>query len=549
MKDYPIIKPGDPGFWDPSNFLQMLSVRPKQGGLVRMSMEGEFVHQLVLAKAMMRCYQEKKWLGHVKPRQEGSSTFFTGVALQNAAFRRGCYAAILANKRETAKKLNTIAMRFWKTMPREIRPPRDTQLKRGLEFPGLDSLLTIASVKDDDPLRGDTVQFLLCTEVGQPQWRESGEDAFIAALNTVPDEYGMVVAESTPRHYGDAMHEIVIDAEKPGSKWLICFIPWTMIREYRKDPHPKWKPRTEVLDYAGKYGLTKEQAYWMETVGLPKCRNQMQRFISEYPPNIVDCFQMAGQPIFSSEVLTKWMQRIDGGTGIAVETGEWVEHAPPEWDHNYVIAIDPASSWAERDLFGLIILDMNTCTVVAEFSGHTTAGRMAARAVKWAERYNKALIAVEANGVGEAILSHLLEVYGYPYVFHRTAADSVRHGSERVPGFWSASRTKAAAISYLQDVIDEDELTVTSIRIVRQLLGYRGQWDKLKRDSHGGHFDLVAALAIAIWVYFHEVSHGRVRRIRPPSVRAAENWQKVLHKINSLSGSGDPWNTPWGQHR
>ena len=542
-----VVRPHEKDFWDPEVFCQMMKIRPKAGGLVPFKL---WSHQQILAKAMIGCYADQKWLCHVKPRQEGSSTFFTALAYQNAAFRTGCYAAILANtsgEKGAAKNLAKIAMRFHRTTPDEIRPVRDTQLKNHLRFPSLESELTIAGVKDAEPLRGDTVQFLLCTEVSAPQWRARGEDAFTSALNAVPDQYGMVIAESTPRHHGDQLHEIVLESEQPGSRWRNIFIPWTMIVEYSKTPHTGWNPREEVLDYANQHGLSESQAYWMETVGLPKCRNKLHKFRAEYPVSLIDCFGMAGEPIFNADQLSAWMKELDGNTNAAYVDHEYAQWEKPKTGHSYVISIDPAGSWAKRDFFGLVVFDLSTCSVVAEYTGHTTAGRMTTRAIKLAEEYNRAMIVVEANGIGEAVLSQLLEVYSYPYVFHRDASDSLRHGETKIPGWWSSTKSKASAISYLQDVIEDGSMACPSLRILRQLMAYRGQWDKLRRDSMGGHFDLVAALAMAVWVYYHEVQAGRIRgQQENPADLAAQNFQSVLDKINSRGEM--EWNSPWGQH-
>jgi hypothetical protein len=539
-----IWRPQEREFWDPQNFCPMLQIRPKRGGLRDFFLNSA---QRILSAAMIRCYRERKWLVHVKARQEGSSSFFTAIGYQNAGFRRGCDVGILANRHETAEKLNRMALRFYQTTPAEIRPRRDTQLKRWLEFPDLDSRLMIGSVRDAEPFRGDTIQFMVCTEVSAPQWQAHGENAMTAALNAVPDENGMVVAESTPRAHGDPLHELVQESQDPYARWLTVFIPWTMLSEYQTIPPPRWQPKAEVADYAHRHKLTPEQAFWMQSIGLPKCKNKLHRFISEYPIDLDECFGLAGDPIFDSEVLWEWKQRLDGGTGLTAETAEWEVLHEPELDHRYVVAIDPAGSWSKRDRFGMVVLDMTDCKVAATWTGFTTAGKMASFAARQARSYNSAIIAVEANGVGEAVLSHLLEVLAYPYVFHRRAADSIREISDTlVPGFWSGHSTKAAAISYLQDVIEDREIGIASMRLLRQLAGYRGQWDKLQRDEKGGHFDLVAALAIAVWIFFHEVSGGRIRRVRSPKEMATENWERLLHRIGE--GTGEGWNTPWGQH-
>lgn len=539
-----ILQISDPDFWDPSVFLPQLEIRPKKGGMIPFNLTSD---QLILSAAVVKCYTERRWLAYVKPRQVGSSTFFTGVVYQNTAYRRGTKGAIVANKKGQAEKLERIAMRFWKSTPDHLRIDRDTQLKKSLRFPDIDSEIEVGSVQDDEPLRGDTVQVVLCTEIGSREWA-SNETAWSSILNAVagPEDGGFVFAESTPFSYGDQLHQIVRESEQPGSPWLTVFVPWTRVQAYSASEVPSnWRPRKDVLDYANEYSLTKEQAFYLERVLLPKCRDKWSQLRREYPITIVDAFGLAGEPIFNESTLLKWMREIDGDTGILEHKDEYIEFRQPEPGHRYLVTCDPASGFSRRDLFGVEVLDLTTCEQVAEFIGHNSAGKIAALIAKIGWKYNRAVIYVEANGVGEGVLSHLIEVERYPNVFCRRSSDTMRQGDALVPGFWSGASQKAAAIGFLQDLIDDGSLTIYSVRLLRQLINYRGGWEKRQRDSADGHFDLVAAIAVAAWGYFHEVRAGRVGRARTPEEIKRDAWRQVLRDIE---GRAAKTNTPWGDH-
>jgi len=543
-----IYSPDHPDFWNPEIFLPMLSIRTKSGKVEPFNL---WSHQKILAAATMRCYAERKWLCHVKPRQEGSSTFFTGLLYQHVAFRSGCYAGIVAHKREAAEKLARIAIRYHQTCPRQIRPLKTPGLKRTLEFPrdgGGDSLLTTASTKDDEPLRGDTAQVVLATEISSWSGRQ-GEEAWASVLNAVPEEGGIVFAESTPKYFGDQLHKIFEDSHKSGSKWLSVFIPWTMVDEYQKKPPVGWTPRPEVLDYANQNGLTPSQAFWMQTSGLPKCRNSFSTFQAEYPINEVDCFGLAGDPVFDVEKLMAILKQMDGGTGILKESKDFETFKKPVKGHRYIIAVDPASSWSKKDKFGVEVVDLFTCEQVAEYEGHMDAYSMASMLAKLGAEYNKAVIYVEANGVGDAVLSHLLSPsVGYDRVYHRTKSNvlSAASGGSPVPGWWASSQSKSSAISFLRELIHDDSITIRSQRLIRQLIQYRGQWDKLSRDARGGHYDLTAAFSLAAWAYRYEVQRGNIRKESTQRELRKAAFDKLLERIE---GSHDnDWNTRWGKH-
>lgn len=537
-----LIYPNHPEFWDPEKYCSMNKIRAKSGAIVPFKL---WDHQTILSHAVRHCYKENKWLVHVKPRQEGSSTFFTCVATQHAMFRTGCRVALLAHKKDTSKALAEMAVRFHRYLPPEVKPKKTVGLKRTLEFPVLDSRMVVASVKDEEPLRGETVQVLMATEISK--WSETaGPDAWTSALNAVPSDGGFVIGESTPSYHGDQLHELCMEAENPHSKWFKVFIPWTMVNEYAVVPPPTWKPDALIKEYSDKHHLTAPQAFWMQTEGMPKCRNNLEKFRAEYPVNELDCWVLAGESVFNTRRLMEMLERIDKGTGLNVETTEYVQFVKPRESGRYLIFCDPAGSWATRDKFGVQIIDIENCEQVAEYLGHSEAFKMARNLVRWSKEYNNARVYVESNGVGEAVLSHLLAT-GCKNIYHRKSQSMGRSGYSRTPGWYSTAKTKAQAIGFLQELIEDGSLTLYSTRCIRQLLNYRGQWDKLSRDVSGGHYDLAAAISGAAWGWRVEVGSKWESRTVSDREQTQRNWRRLMNKIDR--NNAESQNTPWGQHK
>lgn len=539
-----MILPSDERFWNPEHFLPMLHIRTKSQGLQPFHL---WDHQKLLAQAVINAYAQEKWIVHIKPRQEGSSTFFTGITYQHAAFRSGCHAAIIGHKKATAKSLAEIANRFYKSTPKEIQPRRIGAMKRTLEFPDIDSKLSVASVQDDEPLRGETCQVVLGTELSS--WQENGGDeVWASVLNAIPQNGGFMIAESTPKHHGDQLHMLCMDADRPDSKWMKVFIPWTMVKEYSIEPPPGWIPNKSVTDYWDKYKfITPGQAYWLQTSGLPKCNRNMEKFKQEYPINDVECWAMTGDAVYDQNILRQMLQEIDGGTGISVISDPWVVFEEPNPEHQYIIFCDPAGSWADRDNFGVVILNLNTCEQAAEYLGHISAYQMAQRLAEWGRKYNDAMVYVESNGVGESVLSHLVDNPNISYrrVYHRPAS---RYGrsKRRIAGWFSNTKTKKEAEGFMQQLIEDESVTIHSVRSLRQLMSYRGTWGSRSRDQEGGHYDLASAWAGAAWAYMQRRgSQWRARR-KDPKQLAAEAMLRLQRRIDASANQGA--NTPWGKH-
>lgn len=526
-----------PDFWNPVRTLPIGKIKTKRGQLVTFT---PWDHQLVLCAAVVRAYAEQRWLLHVKSRRVGSSTLFSCIGAQHASFRPGCRVAVLAHKAPVAGELAQIGIRWHRSLPDDWKIEASAGRKRSLYLPEIDSSMDFYSVKDDEPLRGNTVSVLIATELSS--WAASGAaDAWTSALNAVSDEGGFIVGESTPKAFGDELHTVSRDADQPGSRWLKVFIPWTMNRQFAVDPPTGWKPSSLVADYAQRHHLTDAQAYWMQTEGLQKCRNDMTRFRAEYPISEDDCWLSPGESMYDADRLVDMLRAIDGGTGVLSAVGEYEEIEAPKKDHRYIVIVDPAGSFSTRDKWAIIVGDLTDCSVAATYLGHLNANSAAKKAMELHARYNRAKFYVEANAIGESILIHLLNAGLGRFVFHRVEAGS----NKPKPGWHANAKTKAEGIGYLQQLIIDGSLTCRSARVIRQLLNARGDMDKDTRDEGGGHFDLHSAMIIFGWAWHHEVGY---RRPRAPSQKADVEaaWRKVLSLVDGNEGSP---NSRWGEHR
>ena len=529
-------------FWDPWQYLQHQKVRTLRGDIVPWQ---PWPHLRILSAAMVRAYREGKWLAHLKARREGSTAFFVGVGYQNAAHRQGCTTALIGYKRESALSMAKIAGRYYRHEPEAWRPVRRQGLKRLLAFDELESEVVVAAVKDDEPLRGEGVQFGLANELSSWEGKKA-EDAWVAIRSAIPEDGGMLVADSTGRFAGDPMHGVWKEGAEPGSPWLRCFIPWTMNARYALDPVPGWQPHPLVTEYRQSHAISDAQAYWMHKVGLPKAQYKLAKFMAEYPFDDFEPFQVTGESMFDSILLLARRRQIDQGTHLLDELDEYEEFRAPDPQHHYVIAVDPSGSWSERDFFGVQVLDVTTFEQAAEFIGHKTAFSMARFLVELSQRYNNAVIYVEANGVGEAVLSHLVDSLGYPHVYFRRDLGSARPK----PGWWSNAGHKAQALGLAQEILNDGSLILHSTRTIDQVLGFRdGKW-VVKRDEQGGHFDLAIALFIGAWALINEIGRtGRVRKSR--EALAAESLDRFISTLDNLdpTSTGMSVLTPWGGHR
>lgn len=510
-------------FWNPAFFNpRYYKVLPKEGGaLQRFNLWGP---QQILAAAVVYCMENNKRLAHVKPRKEGSSTFFSYEATKHVCFRRGCQGLIISQSDKITDQLARAAVRAYNSLPEWMRPVRRERVERSIDLPGQDSLLSLATAGSKDPARGFTgLQFLLATEVSS--WESA--DTWTAVLSNLPQRGAFVVAESTPLHHGDQLQRIWKEADEADSPWFKVFTPWTMMNEYAMTPPRGWVPNEIVRDYSDKHGINERQAYWMQAWGIPNCSNKMEKFRAEYPIDDMDCWRELGSAVFNYDRLHERLIEL-GVNGIQEAQGDTRLYLEPVEKHRYVIACDPASSFSKRDYFGIVCLDLQTCEQVFDSQMHGDAHQIARSLVLWAKKYNNAEIVVEANGVGDGLLSALVHL-GYKRIYYRGK------GSEKKPGWWSDQRRKVEAYTITQELLEDNSVCINSHRLLRQMQESLGPMEKRARDEEGGHFDLVTAFCMACWYYrFCGVSSYQARKTDATEL-AAKAWNKFMRKI----GHGD----------
>lgn len=536
-----IIYPDDPRFWDPSWFLPMSAVATKAGPLTQFH---QLPHQLILRDRLITAYRESKWIVECKARRAGYTTWFATIGYQHAAFREGCHAAVLSNKKDTTKAAMRAARNFHRNLPDEVRPRANNRLKLTMEFPGVNGEYTVHSVRDEDPLRGDAVHFLIADELSS--WMQIGaEDAWVAARSAVPEDGGMIVAVSTPKYDGDPHQLVWREAEEPGSKWIQGFIPWTAIGEYATEPPPRWVESERVRMYREMFEITDRQAYWMDNRGLALCANSVDKFRAEYPITVADAWALKAEGMFDVGALNRRLKDL-GLEAAPSETEDIVEILPFDPTHKYLVLCDPAGSWSKRDYFGCGVLDMTTLTIAREGRLHGTAWEVAAMLIAWSRAYGNALIVVERNGVGEAVLSHLVSS-GYGYVYWSVTDPLHASGGDATskPGWWSSAVSRAQAMGFLQAFIADGSFKPSTVRAIRQLLQYAGGWGR-SRDEQRGHFDLVIMMAIGAWMWNHLGGHI-IAPPPDPRVLAAQRFRRIMDMSLNPSPAGHM--TPWGRHR
>jgi hypothetical protein len=314
----------------------------------------------------------------------------------------------------------------------------------------------------------------------------------------------LAVFECTPWRADGDWYDHVLEAKRGMARHAYLFQPfWDGRLNYRRwnDSWSKDLEELRLMEKYGPLGLVWEnlafRRFIMETD--VEIRRHPELFGVFYPFDDVTCWTVNATSAIPGHALERHQW-----TATRETAGPYTELHVPRPEAKYVIGADPCGH-AARDHAAFQCLEINEDAwyQVSHYAAHTDPVAFTNQLIKTGLRYNKALIVVERNGVGEAVLS-LLRDRGYPNIFYQ--APGKPGVATSGTGEYSVDKLTSWLIDGLMDeLVLEDKDTVSQLcsykndkRIeegaVSELV--RGAPSKRRRDRH--HWDKVSALMMAI---------------------------------------------------
>ena len=431
----------------------------------------------------------------LKARQVGITTYIAARFFTQTITQPGTLSMQVTQDRESAEDIFRIVRRFWENLPENLRKGylRTSHCNaRQLVFQNLDSEYCLASAAENAG-RGRTIQNLHCSEVSR--WGREGDEA-LASLRAavVPD--GDIVLESTPNGAGGLFYEEWQRAEDTG--YTRHFFPWWFDAAYALEPGANFPALTEEeAELAALHRLTTEQIAWRRK----QWASLRGRAVQEFAEDPVSCFLASGECVFDLAAVEQALR----GAGEALEVRDnqrltiWL---PVQPGREYVIGADPAGGGVEGDYSCAEVIDRELGTQCAELHGHWPPREFARRLAELGRKYNGALVAVESNNHGCAVLV-CLETVPYANVFQQNGKD----------GWLTTSANRPVMIENLSLTLIAEPGLFRSERFLNECRTFVRFANGNCGAAPGTHDDCVMAMAIAWAVRKAEV--GR-RESKPP---------------------------------
>ncbi|MGE5617462.1 MAG: hypothetical protein ACM3UX_00845 [Candidatus Woesearchaeota archaeon] len=383
-----------------------------------------------------------------------------------------------------------------------VRPLTESSSKRELKFgnpdkrtrdehPGLQSVLVVTSAESKEPGRGGTKHFIHGSEASYwpedpPPWQAMG-----IALSNAPGTIAII--EATANGSGGFFYETWKGALAGTNEWTPVFLPWWIdpanTVEVSSTARAEWEwVKTEEDDeeaYAAQYRLSYEQLAWRRQIlASPKCyrpgQSRYDVFRQEYPaceeeawlaagrnffiPGKVTAYEKdptygARKPLYTARVVNRGDPLDDRGPGRLTRVEPVLERDPDgelavwaEKDdlEEYLVVADPAEGIAGRDESCIGVLARNDFKFVSIFRSTSMSTRELAHVVAllgW--YYDKALVVVEANNHGGAVLQEISRIL-YPKLwYHRDVTKPGEMPGEK-PGWVQSYALRMYALKLLE---------------------------------------------------------------------------------------------------
>jgi hypothetical protein len=261
----------------------------------------------------------------LKVRQVGISTFGAALVAHRILTQPNIRAIVGSDTEEQAKYLFRMIERIHANLPYFLQPTilshlsgREMVLSNGSSIKTAWGKTTRGALqevggKKGNIERGRTNSVVLISELAT--W-DNPEQLDSSLLPGIPiNEKTLVLFESTAELAGDWWHQHYLAAEEGAGRFQNAFISWPI--KYSMPAPADWRPCEETLAVAAsierdspRWGypltLTRDHLYWYETTrAYYVSKNQLHTFLKEYPSNPEECFQYAGQSVFSLDELAQ----------------------------------------------------------------------------------------------------------------------------------------------------------------------------------------------------------------------------------------------------
>ena len=409
-------------------------------------------------------------------RQAGKSTIVAGYMAWYVLFNDNKTAVVLANKQAIAVEIFGRVQFIIENLPMWLQQGVVEWNKKSLVLEN--GSRCIAAATSASAVRGMSVNFLLLDEFAhlKPNLAEEFVASVFPTLSS--SESSKLVIISTPNglnHY----HKLWVDAENGNNDFA------TVQGRWQENPH-----RTQEWADAQRKKL-----------GEVKYRQEIECSFEGSSYTLVDGTKLATLPI-AMPLYNKDNFEI---------------YKKPEKDRQYVITVD-VSRGRHHDYSAFTVFDATKMPyeVVATYKDNTISTLEYPHLIyNTARQFNDAYILIETNDLGEEVSNTIWYEYEYSNLYFTSGNELTQLAG--YPGVRTTTKVKGLGCSVLKDLIEKDQLTVNSHKIVEELGLFVMHKRSYASQDPAVNDDLCTTLWLFAWLtkqdVFQEITSNNLRGI------------------------------------
>lgn len=446
----------------------------------------------------------------LKARQEGISTYFSGMGFWRNMTRKFWKTAVVGHVKDASNNLFDMIKRFYNYLEPSLQPELQASNEKKLGFSKLESEMKVFTAEGGDSVgRSDNFQDLLLTEVAF--WRDA-KSVLTALMQTVGDiKDTLQVLESTANGIGGDFYERWQAAKNGESDFIPIFLAWFDLDSYKRnfltqDERERFEKSLsdKEKDRIKTYNLSLEQANWYRTTLMNKCGGDEMMMAQEYPCNDIEAFVASGRPVFDSKICLQnyeLSKRAKPRIGNLVNVGDRVEFQEndkgyvklfydPELKDNemyrFSAGCDVAEGLEQGDFSVVPVLDRKKMEVILEWHGHIDPDLLADEQEKIYKFLNKdCFFNTERNNHG---LTTIVGAYKkkLKQYYNQTFTKGYASSSSEL-GFKTSAQSKSLVINNLNEWIREQSFSSDSTGFWSECLTFvknaKGQMQAQGKDE------------------------------------------------------------------
>lgn len=467
----------------------------------------------------------------LKARQLGFSTVTEALIYYLSSLQEAKNAFIVAQDGKASGNLFDMFKTYYENMPVLFKPMKKKDNTKALTFenptnmesarqknPGLKSKITVDTAETKVMGRSGTIHYLHISELAfWPENRKSKH--MLSLLQALSDAPGTVcIIESTANGIGEFFQQMWEKAERGENDYIPIFVAWHEFPSYA-EAFDSEEERHEFADSLSeeeqfmqrRFNLTLEQLQWRRSTIKNKCEGDPKLFQQEYPSFPEEAFLVSGRSVFDQRQIQEDMR--DAPEPIREELdGDVLIWEDPIEGELYDIGADVAEGLDqdENDASTAVIWKRSTGEQVAEIQCWDEPYAFASLLNEWGHKYNLALLGVERNNHGHAVLLALMHIHDYRNLYSHKDYD-VKGNVDRREGWPTTPKTRPALVEEFREAYVSRGPKVKSRRMLSEMRTFVKKNGKAQHQS-GCHDDILFAGMIG-WEMRKHPHYGQYKQI------------------------------------